>query len=52
MILTDRKTGGRYAQPVAVTSGGGDVGVREVAATYHVPISNTAAGLMLLEAAG
>jgi len=52
MILTDRKTGGRYAQTVAGTSGGGDVGVREVAATYHVPISNTAAGLMLLEPAG
>lgn len=51
MILTDRKTGGRYAQPVAVTSGG-DVGVREVAATYRVPISNTAAGMMVLEAAG
>ena len=33
-------------------SGGGDVGVREVAATYHVPISNTAAGMMLLEPAG
>ena len=32
-------------------SGGGDVGVREVAATYHVPISNTAAGMMLLERA-
>jgi protocatechuate 4,5-dioxygenase, beta chain len=32
--------------------GGGDVGVREVAATYHVPISNTAAGMMLLEPAG
>jgi hypothetical protein len=52
MILTDRKTGGRYAQPVAVTSGGGDVGVHDVAATYHVPISNMAAGMMLLEAAG
>jgi hypothetical protein len=52
MILTDRKTGGRYAQPVAVTSGGGDVGVREVAATYHVPISNTVAGMMLLEPRG
>jgi protocatechuate 4,5-dioxygenase, beta chain len=33
-------------------SGDGDVGVREVAATYHVPISNTAAGMMLLEPAG
>jgi protocatechuate 4,5-dioxygenase beta chain len=33
-------------------SGGGDVGVCEVAATYHVPISNTAAGMMLLEPAG
>jgi protocatechuate 4,5-dioxygenase, beta chain len=33
-------------------SDGGDVGVREVAATYHVPISNTAAGMMLLEPAG
>ena len=32
--------------------GSGDVGVREVAATYHVPISNTAAGMMLLEPAG
>jgi protocatechuate 4,5-dioxygenase beta chain len=27
----------------------GGSGVREVAATYHVPISNTAAGMMLLE---
>jgi len=25
--------------------------VRQVAATYHVPISNTAAGMMLLEPA-
>jgi protocatechuate 4,5-dioxygenase, beta chain len=35
-------------------AGNGDdaVGVREVAATYHVPISNTAAGMMLLEPAG
>jgi len=33
-------------------SGGEDVRVREVAATYHVPISNTAAGMMLLEPAG
>ena len=33
-------------------SGGEDVGIREVAATYHVPISNTAAGMMLLEPAG
>ena len=33
-------------------SGAGTVGVREVAATYHVPISNTAAGMMLLEPAG
>ena len=32
--------------------GGGDVDVREVAATYHVPISNTAAGMMLLEPTG
>lgn len=30
--------------------GGGNI--REVAATYHVPISNTAAGMMLLEPAG
>ena len=36
----------------AVLDGGsGGVGVREVAATYHVPISNTAAGMMLLEPA-
>lgn len=27
-------------------------GVREVAATYHIPISNTAAGMMLLEPVG
>ena len=33
-------------------NGGEDVGIREVAATYHVPISNTAAGMMLLEPAG
>ena len=33
-------------------SGGDTVGVREVAATYHVPISNTAAGMMLLEPTG
>jgi protocatechuate 4,5-dioxygenase, beta chain len=33
-------------------SGDGDVGVHEVAATYHVPISNTAAGMMLLEPTG
>ena len=37
---------------VALGSRGGDVGVREVAATDHVPISNTAAGTMLLEPAG
>jgi protocatechuate 4,5-dioxygenase beta chain len=30
----------------------GTGGVREVAATYHIPISNTAAGMMLLEPAG
>jgi hypothetical protein len=35
-----------------VINRGGDVGVREVAATYHVPISNTAAGMMVLEPAG
>jgi len=29
----------------------GSGGVREVAATYHIPISNTAAGMMLLEPA-
>jgi hypothetical protein len=40
------------ARAVSGAGGGGDVGVREVAATYHVPISNTAAGLMLLEPAG
>ena len=32
-------------------SGSGTAGVREVAATYHIPISNTAAGMMLLEPA-
>ena len=32
-------------------SGDGAVRVREVAATYHIPISNTAAGMMLLEPA-
>jgi protocatechuate 4,5-dioxygenase beta chain len=37
---------------IGAGSGGGDVGVREVAATYHVPISNTAAGMMLLQPAG
>jgi protocatechuate 4,5-dioxygenase, beta chain len=37
----------------AVLDGGsGGAGVREVAATYHVPISNTAAGMMLLEPTG
>jgi protocatechuate 4,5-dioxygenase beta chain len=30
----------------------GTGGVREVAATYHIPISNTAAGMMLLEPVG
>ena len=41
------------ARAVLGAGNGGDaVGVREVAATYHVPISNTAAGLMLLEPAG
>jgi protocatechuate 4,5-dioxygenase beta chain len=30
----------------------GSGGVREVAATYHIPISNTAAGMMLLEPVG
>jgi len=33
-------------------AGTGGAGVREVAATYHVPISNTAAGMMLLEPTG
>jgi hypothetical protein len=51
MILTGRKTRGRGTS-VHGAGGGGDVGVREVAATYHVPISNTAAGMMLLEPAG
>jgi hypothetical protein len=40
------------ARALGAGSGGGDVGVREVAATYHVPISNTAACIMLLEPAG
>jgi protocatechuate 4,5-dioxygenase beta chain len=40
------------ARAVLGAGSGGDVGVREVAATYHVPISNTAAGMMLLEPAG
>jgi protocatechuate 4,5-dioxygenase, beta chain len=41
------------ARAVLGAGNGGDaVGVREVAATYHVPISNTAAGMMLLEPAG
>jgi protocatechuate 4,5-dioxygenase beta chain len=60
MILTGRKTRGRGTSVLWLTaraalgagSGGGDVGVREVAATYHVPISNTATGIMLLEPAG
>jgi hypothetical protein len=56
MILTGRKTGVAELPSVAragETAGrGGDVGVRDVAATYHVPISNTAAGMMLLEPAG
>ena len=50
-ILTDRKPRGSFAQPVEHQRRR-DVGVREVAATYHVPISNTAAGMMLLEPAG
>lgn len=33
-------------------AGTGGAGVREVAATYHIPISNTAAGMMLLEPTG
>ena len=40
------------ARAVLGAGSGGNVGVREVAATYHVPISNTAAGMMLLEPAG
>jgi hypothetical protein len=52
MILTGRKTRGRGTSVHGAGGGGGDVGVREVAATYHVPISNTAAGMMLLEPAG
>jgi len=36
--------------PPGILEGG--AGVREVAATYHVPISNTAAGMMLLEPTG
>jgi protocatechuate 4,5-dioxygenase, beta chain len=36
----------------AAGAGSGVSGVHEVAATYHVPISNTAAGMMLLEPAG
>ncbi len=37
---------------LGAAKGGDAVGVREIAATYHVPISNTAAGMMLLEPAG
>jgi protocatechuate 4,5-dioxygenase, beta chain len=33
----------------ALGTGGGAGSVREVAAAYHIPISNTAAGMMLLE---
>jgi protocatechuate 4,5-dioxygenase, beta chain len=33
-------------------AGAGVVGAREIATTYHVPISNTAAGMMLLEPTG
>jgi protocatechuate 4,5-dioxygenase, beta chain len=40
------------ARAVLGAGSGEDVGIREVAATYHVPISNTAAGMMLLEPAG
>jgi protocatechuate 4,5-dioxygenase beta chain len=36
----------------ALGAGSGVSGVHEVAATYHVPISNTAAGMMLLEPTG
>ena len=36
----------------ALGAGSGISGVHEVAATYHVPISNTAAGMMLLEPTG
>jgi hypothetical protein len=36
----------------AALGAGSGGGVREVAATYHIPISNTAAGMMLLEPAG
>jgi len=50
MILTGGKTRGRGTSVHG--AGGGDVSVREVAATYHVPISNTAAGMMLLQPAG
>jgi hypothetical protein len=53
MILTGRKPGVAGLPSMArEREAGGDVGVREVAATYHVPISNTAAGMMLLEPAG
>ena len=58
MILTGGKTrvaglpSTARARETAAGSGGGDVGAREVAAAYHVPISNTAAGIMLLEPAG
>jgi protocatechuate 4,5-dioxygenase, alpha chain len=55
-FLPVRRAGGghrhRRAAAVLGAGSGGDVGVREVAATYHVPISNTAAGMMLLEPAG
>ena len=37
------------AARAALGTGSGPGGVREVAATYHIPISNTAAGMMLLE---
>jgi len=45
MILTGGKTRGRGTSV-------DDVGARKVAAAYHVPISNTAGDLTLLEPAG
>jgi hypothetical protein len=44
-------TVGRPARAV-LGAGSGFVGAREVAGTYHVPISNTAAGMMPQEPAG
>jgi protocatechuate 4,5-dioxygenase, beta chain len=58
MVELVEKTGSQGIELVlwlaarAALGAGSAGGVREVAATYHIPISNTAAGMMLLEPAG